>query len=455
LKDPVSSGKYYVFTAAAQANIGFFGQPYNGIAYSIVDMNLNNGLGDVDTTQKNIPLLGPATEKLSAVRHCNGTDVWVMTHKWNSDEFYAYQVSASGISAPVISGVGLVHQDVGSGQASETIGYMKFSPDGRRLSLGCFNQMNVAQLFDFQNVTGVVSNPITLNLPASPNGYAGPYGVSFSPDGSRLYIVWHDYPGNPNIIYQYDMNAGSSAAINASRTMVAFDNVKNFGALQLGSDGKLYVAKTNITNPNPGSTTIGYLSSPNSLGTSSGWVASGITLSNGTYSIWGLPNFIESNFYSYGLNIGNDTAVIEPFSMTLNADSGFQNYIWSTGDTTQTIQVSSIGTYSVSVTNSYGCTEIDYINIISGVGIESFERKSGVLTAYFMGNNLIISGNFTTADKMKMQLFAVDGKKLLEQNFFKVKSNEKIEFSIFLKPGVYLVRCISKDIVLTKKVLKN
>ncbi|HLG35201.1 MAG TPA: hypothetical protein VI757_10000, partial [Bacteroidia bacterium] len=224
VKDPGSNNLYYVFTAAAQANIGFQGQPHNGIAYSVVDMNLNGGLGDVIVAQKNIPLVGPATEKLAAVRHCNGTDVWVVAHKWNTNEFYAYQVSASGISAPVITVVGLVHQDVGSFQAAETIGYMKFSPDGRRLALACFSQMSVAELFDFNNVTGVVSNPITLNLPPSTNGYAGPYGVSFSPDGSRLYVVWHDFPGNPNIIYQYDMTAGSAVAINASRTMVALNN---------------------------------------------------------------------------------------------------------------------------------------------------------------------------------------------------------------------------------------
>ena len=247
VKAPGSTNLYYIFTASAQMGIAFppnLGGPqvYNGIAYSVVDMNLNGGMGDVIAGQKNIQLVHPATEKITAVRHCNGRDVWVVTHEWNSNRFFAYLVTSAGVSAPVISAVGLVHQDVGSGQGAEAIGYMKVAPDQQHLALACFTAMNKAELFDFQNVTGVVSNPVTLNLPASPNGYAGPYGVSFSPDGKRMFIGWHDYFGNPNFIFEYDLTAGSTAAILASRFTVASSSAQSFGALQLATDGKLYIA---------------------------------------------------------------------------------------------------------------------------------------------------------------------------------------------------------------------
>lgn len=437
VREPGSSTRYYVFTAAAQANIGFAGQPHNGIAYSVVDMTLNNGYGDVVAGQKNIPLVGPATEKVAAVRHCNGWDVWVVTHKFNSNEFYAYLVTSSGVQAPVISAVGLVHQDVGSGQASETIGYMKVAPDQQHLALACFSNMNVAQLFDFQNVTGVVSNPITLNLPASTNQYNGPYGVSFSIDGSRLYIGWHDYPGSPNIIYQYDITAGSAAAILASRTMVALTVGWNFGAMQLATDGKLYIANFSFNGSNPnqpiGSPTMGYFTSPNALGLGSGWNPNGVSLSAFTSCIWGLPDFIESffspavatNFFdtticaggtaffspTYGIAMdslswdfgdppsgalnfdtaqatshtyttqgnyivtlvvhynchhdtirrnvivnelpifGNDTSLCAVSSFTLDAGNPGSTYLWSTTATTQTITVTASGTYWVEVIN--------------------------------------------------------------------------------------------------------
>ncbi len=46
----------------------------------------------------------------------------------------------------------------------------------------------------------------------------------------------------------------------------------------------------------------------------------------------------------------------ETESVTLDAGSGHDSYFWSTSQTTQTISVSSPGTYSVTVSNSSGCT---------------------------------------------------------------------------------------------------
>ena len=62
---PDSSNIYYLITADA------IYQPNRGVFYSVVDMNLNGGLGDV--TIKNVLLTPPpTTEKVVATRHCNG-----------------------------------------------------------------------------------------------------------------------------------------------------------------------------------------------------------------------------------------------------------------------------------------------------------------------------------------------------------------------------------------------
>ncbi len=47
-------------------------------------------------------------------------------------------------------------------------------------------------------------------------------------------------------------------------------------------------------------------------------------------------------------------------TITLNAGPGFSMYQWSTGDFTQTIDVSQFGSYFVTVTNSFGCTGSDF-----------------------------------------------------------------------------------------------
>ncbi|MBL4656993.1 MAG: T9SS type A sorting domain-containing protein, partial [Flavobacteriales bacterium] len=59
------------------------------------------------------------------------------------------------------------------------------------------------------------------------------------------------------------------------------------------------------------------------------------------------------------VNLGPDTTVIG--GITLDAGAGFVSYLWSTAETTQTILVSSSGTYSVVVTDAGACTGNDAV----------------------------------------------------------------------------------------------
>src|SRR6185369_3756855 len=110
-------------------------------------MDLDNGNGDIET--KNIFLIGPSAEKVTSVNHCNGKDVWVTTAKKNSDQFYSYLVTASGIQPPVISSIGVPNNFF-------SIGYLKFSPDATKLA--CVNFGTGLDLFDFDPSTGLISN---------------------------------------------------------------------------------------------------------------------------------------------------------------------------------------------------------------------------------------------------------------------------------------------------------
>ena len=149
VRKPVSYIIYYVFT------VGEKGGPFN---YSIVDMSLSLGLGSV--TSKNNLILPSVAEKVTAISHANCMDIWVITHRWNSDALYAYQLTSVGFDTiPVISNSGT---NVG-GSTSNSIGQMKMSPDGNRLALA-WDNYDEAQLFDFDDFTGMVTNPITVGF---------------------------------------------------------------------------------------------------------------------------------------------------------------------------------------------------------------------------------------------------------------------------------------------------
>ena len=66
---PLCNNIYYIFTVDAIENY-----LTDGFQYSIVDLNLNGGLGDI--TSKNNLLFSPSTEKVTAVLHNNSKDFW-------------------------------------------------------------------------------------------------------------------------------------------------------------------------------------------------------------------------------------------------------------------------------------------------------------------------------------------------------------------------------------------
>src|ERR1043165_572021 len=96
---PDSSYLYYLFTT-------FSGGDTAKLRYSVFDMRLNNGMGDV-TGVKNIPLMDPTCEKIAVAKHANGHDYWVVTHQWMSDAFYTYKVTSAGLDTiPMITHLG-------------------------------------------------------------------------------------------------------------------------------------------------------------------------------------------------------------------------------------------------------------------------------------------------------------------------------------------------------------
>jgi len=219
---PVGRGKhklYYIFTSdGSRSDLDYICCfPNDSVfAYSIVDMEKDGGFGDI--TIKNIKLTSPVDNSIAAVKHANGIDTWVLTHKLFTNEFYAYLITECGIHPPIVSAIGL----------KELYGFptnLAISPNGKKVSYyaGTINS-DIQYLFDFDNTNGNVSNPIALA------NKTGAEGCCFSPNSRFIYISSLN-----GFFDQFDLEAPD--VINSRRTL----RLQTDG-LQLGLDGKLYIA---------------------------------------------------------------------------------------------------------------------------------------------------------------------------------------------------------------------
>jgi gliding motility-associated-like protein len=341
---PNSSTIYYLVSS----DQGGYLAPNQGVHYSIVDMSLNGGFGDVTT--KNVMLTAPpTTEKLVGVKHCDGIDYWIITHPFNSNAFNAYLVTENGIkSTPVVSNVGTINQNL-SGSYNATIGYLKASPNGKKLALAISFDTPLVEIFDFDNFSGKVSNPITINYPQN----YSPYGISFSPDNSKLYVN----PGDSSNIYQYDLSSGVGSSIISSETIIGSYNYKwiNIVALQMAPDGKIYAVDS------PGSS-VSVINNPNALGLACNFVPDVYMYIWGATVEFGLPNFIDANnvntiYRTIDTSFCSTSFMVNPNIINLGSQ-------WSTGDTNQSISVNSTGSYWVILQTQSGCI-VDTFNLTS------------------------------------------------------------------------------------------
>ena len=393
----------------------------DGLNYSVVNINKNNGNGSV--IQKNIHLRDSVCEKITAVKHQNNKDFWIITHDWGSNAYYVWQLDENGINpVPVITNIGT---NIGNDQRM-SIGYMKASPDGSKIVTSIW-LLSKWEIFDFDNQTGILSNNIEITRPY----LFSAYGCEFSPDASKLYISAYD------TLLQADMNAGNQSDIQNSLSPVGVFN-SPVGAIQNANNGKMYITSDFADS-------LSVINYPDSLPASCGFIKNAVYL-DGKKARLGLPNFnqsyfrknkfytenncfndstsffiqnpenidsvlwnfndpasgnentsrklnpkhlfsspglyrvhliiwfggIESNYYknikivlSPFLELGNDTVLCEANSLILSAYSPHYNYLWNTGSADSAVTVYTSGNYYVDIENIYtGCKNSDTINVI-------------------------------------------------------------------------------------------
>jgi len=256
---PEDSNRYYIFTSAPREKGAF---ATDGIQYATVNMANDGGLGGVFPYGR---ILIPGTEKLTSVQHCNGRDIWVITHTWGSDEFVAFLVTPQGVSRdPVVSSAGPALLD-----SNTIVGALVASPNGQKLAMALSDTAYPLQIYDFDTQTGIVSNAVTLSTGERE------YGVCFSPGSSKLYAT------AVNKLYQYDLSSNQPGTMASSKTEI-YAATDQLQGMELGPDSLVYVTR-------PGSAKLGRVTKPESPGLSCNYVHDGFDLL-GKYSEFDLPN---------------------------------------------------------------------------------------------------------------------------------------------------------------------
>ncbi|GAA3970918.1 hypothetical protein GCM10022407_15990 [Hymenobacter antarcticus] len=230
---PGRPGMVYLFTTDAKES-----STRNSLRYSVIDLRLRNGLGDVVQRSQPVALPGGvlATEHLGAIRQPNGRDYWLLVHGLDNDRFYAYALTPAGLATqPVISTVGPISR---GGGIAET-GVLHFSPSGRQLA--ATRLLGGLDVFDFDPSTGRVSNALNLfTHPPVPIGFfpGRVFGAEFSGDGTLLYA---DERG---AVVRYDLLGCAPAPIRASkREVTAAASLRGLsGSFRRGPNGRLYIA---------------------------------------------------------------------------------------------------------------------------------------------------------------------------------------------------------------------
>ncbi len=313
-------GRYYLFTLGPEGD---------SLHYSMVDMSLNGGLGDIVPGRKNILLdIGLLSESMIAVPGEN-CDVWLLVHAFDRSELRAYRITRSGLDPnPVVSATGYLPGRWGNRQGS-----MKVSPDRMMLAVSCSKSLvsgaNGIILYRFNPGTGQASAPMKIERQSV-------YDICFSPDNSKLYGC--GYESFVASVYQYNVSVYDSATITNSRTYIR-------SARNEGTSFRLYRDSIYVT-----SSGLGFLdriNRPNLPGNACNYQLSAVALT--TYTSYNLPNDVVYPYPPDTLFVKTlDTMICEAMPpVTLTALPGFSAYEWENGDTGRIRTITERGVYYV------------------------------------------------------------------------------------------------------------
>ena len=356
---PGDPGKYYIFSERREPidpnSMSSLTYPAD-LYYSIVDMSLSNGFGEV--TEKGV-MIDSNVQKLTLVAG-NDCNIWLVSHQGIGNAYKAYNVTEQGIEPPVVSVTGSVLGDI------EVAGTLICSPDRTKIVLTNILATS-GQISAFDPATGIVSG--TQDLPGfwpvltPPNypmgGLSLWQGAAFSPDNTKLYLssfggylAQFDLTVSPLSGIMLGQIYNGTALIGLVKSSFIMD-----ATLKTAPDGKIYfhyektlengtMFPTYIYNDN----SLGVIHQPNVAGAGCNVSLTPVyTMTQPPFgaSLTYFPN--ETGILAVADTTGMKQELCFRESMVLlPADTAGYSYVWSEGSDGNKLPVSYTGTFTVS-----------------------------------------------------------------------------------------------------------
>jgi len=365
---PGAPYKYFVFIISS-----FTGNKPSKLIYSIVDMRLNGGLGDVVPGFQGIVIdSNLAYGKLTGVSAVS-CKAWAIVHDADTNAFKAFEITPSGLNpSPVVSYSGQYNFYNPFNQDDNHYwqdGRMRASPNGSKLVVTKREQSPI-EVFDFDPSTGVIDNPVPLTF-----GYTGPglcEAAVFSHDNSKLYVGIGLGDINSGI-WQYDVTTPPPwTPVYLGYSIYVRD-------LKRGPDGKVYYSSTNINSLGFFQGGIGSINFPNLPGTSSQmtgiYLLNGFGASSGLGSLRRFSNDVPIIIYDTASSRKELRICFKDTIQLNDFDTTGTEYTWSDGYSGVVRSVDTLGDYIVKYFQKATCTW--HIDTFSVVAKDDFQFSLG------------------------------------------------------------------------------
>ncbi len=288
VQDLTDDSTYYLFSMINP----FPDTSAGGLFYSILDMRLDGGLGDIVPGQKSIPIYSGrhTASVLTGTRNHNNKDAWIIVRNHNNSSTYlSYLVNSSGIDTTPVVSPSLFPVDSSN---EDYLNTLKVSPDGTKLI--CLADTN-AEYCSFNSITGVITHLFKIKCIQNQT-FSQFDDAEFSIDNKFLYIT-EGGGGSPfgSKLYQFDATKTDSIEFKQSQILISSEPIlwdQYFAGLQRGPDFKIYCSAMNNID------SISVINSPSLQGVACNFKKNALCLLPNNLALYGFPQFLQ-RYYVY------------------------------------------------------------------------------------------------------------------------------------------------------------